>query len=80
MGTDRNGCVGDAVVEEMADGVTVARYLDCDDGAAVELYTLPGVEHAAAQVECAGNLPGFCVTYPFDTTGTMLEFFNTYSR
>ena len=64
----------------MADGVTVTRYTDCDQGAIVELYTLPDVEHVAAQTECGGNIPGFCVTYPFDTTNTMLEFFAQFSR
>lgn len=77
---ERNGCQGDPVTEDVADGVTVTRYVDCSQDAIVELYTLEGVEHEAAQVECEGNDPGFCVTYPFDTTRTMLEFFAQYSR
>jgi polyhydroxybutyrate depolymerase len=80
MSAERNGCKGEPVTEDVTDGVTVTRYADCDQDAIVELYTLDGVEHEAAQVECEGNDPGFCVTYPFDTTGTMLEFFAQYSR
>lgn len=80
MWAERNGCKGEPVTEDVTDGVTVTRYADCDQDAIVELYTLDGVEHEAAQVECEGNDPGFCVTYPFDTTGTMLEFFAQYSR
>jgi polyhydroxybutyrate depolymerase len=80
MWAERNGCKGEPITEDVTDGVTVTRYADCDQDAIVELYTLDGVEHEAAQVECEGNDPGFCVTYPFDTTGTMLEFFAQYSR
>jgi polyhydroxybutyrate depolymerase len=77
---ERNGCPGEPVTETVAEGVTTTRYDDCSDGATVEIYMLDGVEHEAAQIECGGNDPGFCTTYPFDTTGTMLDFFSRYSR
>jgi polyhydroxybutyrate depolymerase len=80
MWAERNGCQGEPVTEEVAGGVTTTRYDDCSDDATVEIYILEGVEHEAAQIECEGNDPGFCTTYSFDTTGSMLEFFSRYSR
>ncbi len=77
---ERNGCTGEPVTEEVAVGVTVTRYEDCAQDATVELYTLEDLGHKPAQVECAGNDYTLCLTYPFDTTGTMLEFFAQYSR
>jgi polyhydroxybutyrate depolymerase len=75
----RNGCSTEPVVEEVSDGVTVTRYVDCDADATVEVYLLDSVAHEAAQAECAGNVPGFCITYPFDTTATMTQFFEQHT-
>jgi len=74
----RNGCESDPVVEQVTDEASVTRYVDCDEDATVELYLLDGVAHEAAQTECSGNIPGFCITYPFDTTATMIQFFDRF--
>jgi polyhydroxybutyrate depolymerase len=69
-----DGCRPEPTVDESTPGLAVTRWADCDDGIAVELWTLAGWGHEWPRAATASQ-PGV-----IDATTVVLDFFDAHRR
>jgi polyhydroxybutyrate depolymerase len=69
-----DGCDAEPAVDESTRGLAVTRWSGCDDGTAVELWTLAGWGHEWPRAGAATQ-PGV-----IDATTVILDFFDTHGR
>jgi polyhydroxybutyrate depolymerase len=69
-----DGCPAEPAVDDSTPGMSVTRWSGCDDGTAVELWTLAGWGHEWPRAE-APDQPGV-----IDATTVVLDFFDTHAR
>jgi polyhydroxybutyrate depolymerase len=69
-----DGCDADPTVTESTPGLAVTRWSDCEDGTAVELWTLAGWGHLWPRAG-APTQPGV-----IDATEVILDFFDAHGR